>query len=76
MATKFQVTVVKSGNGLWIVLPKPICDGNSIRKGDTLVLIEDNDKIIIPLDKIEHRPVAVALRKIESAQDRSKKTTL
>ena len=48
MPVQFKASVMKVGNGLLITLPKPVCDGHGIKKGDFLMMYVTDDEIIIP----------------------------
>lgn len=54
MVMKFRATVMKVGNSLVLVLPKSVCNGFGIVKGQVLDLIVRDDGISIP---IEENPV-------------------
>lgn len=51
MPIEFKATVMKVGNGLLVTLPKPICDGFGIQKGDILTIRVKDEIIEIPLDE-------------------------
>lgn len=51
MALEFKASVMKVGNGLLITIPKAVCDGFRIEKGDTLTLRVTDDSITIPLSE-------------------------
>jgi antitoxin component of MazEF toxin-antitoxin module len=48
---KFTSSVMKVGNSLVLVLPKPLCDGFGIGKGDTLDLAVTDKGIYIPIEQ-------------------------
>jgi antitoxin component of MazEF toxin-antitoxin module len=49
MPLAFKSTVMKVGNSLVLVLPKPLCDGFGIKKGSVLNVTARDDGIYIPL---------------------------
>lgn len=63
MPLEFTATVMKVGNGLLITLPKAVCDGFKIEKGDQLKLRVKDDEIVIPMsEKNERTPDKEARR--------------
>lgn len=73
MASKFTVKVGHSGNGLTIIIPKPICDGSNIKQGDFLTIYDYVDKIVIPLGKKEPELI-LSKKAIEMPRDDDKIT--
>lgn len=53
LALKFEGSIMKVGNSLSVILPKPICDNFGIKKGDTLSMFADEHGIFIPLKQKE-----------------------
>jgi AbrB family looped-hinge helix DNA binding protein len=49
MPTKYTVTVSYMGTSSVIAIPKPVCDGFGIQKGDKLDLIVRDDGLYIPV---------------------------
>ena len=47
---RFTAKVMKVGGSLALVLPKPICDGFGIEKGQVLDMIVDDGGVSIPLE--------------------------
>jgi AbrB family looped-hinge helix DNA binding protein len=47
MSVEFEVTLVKWGNSLGFILPKPIRDGMKLKAGDKIKIVVQNNKICI-----------------------------
>ena len=47
MPVEFKVKVVAIGDSLRIVIPKPICEGLKIKRGDTVILTTSDGEITI-----------------------------
>ncbi len=47
----FTTTVMKVGNSLVLTLPKPVCEGFGIEKGDTISLAVTDKGIYIPREQ-------------------------
>lgn len=54
MVSKFTAKVVSFGNSLSITLPKPLCDGFGIKKGDEVTIYDRGDLMEIPMEGISH----------------------
>lgn len=67
MPLEFKGTVMKVGNGLLLTIPKPICDGYKIQKGDVVTIRVEDDKLTIPLSDIEHRTIQKQPGKLKAA---------
>jgi antitoxin component of MazEF toxin-antitoxin module len=73
MVIKFRATVMKVGNSLVLVLPKPLCEGFGIVKGQVLELIVKDEGISIP---IQENPIEAPVeRDVQQAEARPKPTT-
>lgn len=51
MVVKWKGTVMKVGNSLVLVLPKPLVEGFGITKGQTLEMIARDDGLHIPIQE-------------------------
>ena len=47
MSAEFEVTLVKWGNSLGFILPKPIRDGMKLKAGDKIKIVVQNNRICI-----------------------------
>jgi len=62
--TAFKARVMRVGNSNVLALPKPLCDGFGIEKGDDLHLIVSDDGIYIPLKPKKAVPALKELQKM------------
>ena len=47
MSVEFEVTLVKWGNSLGFILPKPIRDGMKLKAGGKIRIVVENNRIFI-----------------------------
>jgi bifunctional DNA-binding transcriptional regulator/antitoxin component of YhaV-PrlF toxin-antitoxin module len=61
MVSTFTAKVGKSGNSLYINIPKPLCDGYNLKKGDQVTIYDYGEKMVIPLNAILHEAKNIRL---------------